>query len=251
MHSSTYINYWGYIFKGKRCYSNTSLFSIAPFPPSNLSVSQNGLNNVLVSWTPSDGVERYIIYYQQDGRRKRSFKKTGTSTSSTISKLNAGSTYSISVVAATELHSTEVGPVNITIGRYFDLFLKMCFEDGVKHCVFLCFADSLEIRVYRKTSSLYAGQVVKLSCSITLFGTLTGTPTFNWQGPGSLPTPVISSNSEWVVTSALIINSLNSSHEGRYTCTAALTNFPFSVEDYTTLFINNRSMFVFVVNSKI
>lgn len=104
------------------------------------------------------------------------------------------------------------------------------------------YTDSLLIRVYRSSFLLYPGQVVKLTCSITLLGTLTGTPIFSWEGPVLLPTPIVSAPSEQVVTSDLVFNSINSSHVGRYTCTARLDNFPFSAQDYTFIGINYKCM---------
>jgi hypothetical protein len=171
---------------------------------------------VLVSWAPSHGVNFYTIYYQRNGERKQSRTAQADDTSITLS-LIGGETYFISMIANTALSSTEAGPVNITI-------------------------DSLEILVHRSAAGfdLYNGQVVKLTCNVTLQGTLTGTPTFSWQGPGLLPTPVVSFPSEHVVTSELIFNSINSSHEGKYTCTAGLDNFPFTVEDYEDIYINTE-----------
>lgn len=94
------------------------LFRTGPSPPSNLSVSQNGPNSVLVSWVPSDGAESYTIYYQSDGERRLSRQAETDDTSFTLFPLSGGKTYSISIVANTALHSTEVGPVNVTIGIY-------------------------------------------------------------------------------------------------------------------------------------
>ena len=92
----------------------------APSPPSNLRVSQNGLDSVLVSWTPSpDGAEAYIIYYQLEGGERSSMRADGSDTSITISDLVGGGTYSFSMIATNTLPSSiEIGPFNITIGIY-------------------------------------------------------------------------------------------------------------------------------------
>ena len=92
-----------------------------PFPPSNLSVTQYGFSSVLVSWSPLDGVDGYIIYYQEEGSRRYSRRAGADDTSVTLRGLSAGKTYSISMVAYTEikLHSAEAGPVNITISRCY------------------------------------------------------------------------------------------------------------------------------------
>jgi hypothetical protein len=204
-----------------------------PSPPSNLSVSQNGLNSVLVSWEPSYGADYYTIYYMYqndfDRSSRRSQRANADDTTITL-LLSIGYSYSISITANTAvISSTEAGPVIIII-------------------------DSLTIRMYRSAADfdLYNGQVVKLTCRVTLHGELTETPTFSWQGPGLLPTPVVSFSRPLVVsgsivyagpyvgTSDLIFDSINSSNEGRYTCTAGLDNFPFTVEDYEDIYINTE-----------
>ena len=72
---------------------------------------------MLVSWSPSDGVDGYIIYYQEEGSRRYSRQRGADDTSFTLTRLSAGKTYSISMVAYTGLHSAEAGPINVTISR--------------------------------------------------------------------------------------------------------------------------------------
>ena len=94
----------------------------APSPPSGVSVSQNGVDSVQVSWKPPSGeptVIGYIIYYQQqDGGHTDSQIAGATATNATITGLITGATYSITMVAATSstLPSNETAAVNITIG---------------------------------------------------------------------------------------------------------------------------------------
>ena len=92
----------------------------APSPPSAVSVSQNGLDSVLVSWTPPSGepdVTGYIIYYQQDGGQRLSENAGATATTVTITGLIAGATYSIIMVATSStLPSTETAVQTVTIG---------------------------------------------------------------------------------------------------------------------------------------
>ena len=91
----------------------------APSPPSAVSVSQNGLDRVLVSWTPPSGepsVTGYIIYYQQDGGERLSQNAGATATTATITGLIAGAAYSITMLATSStLPSTETA-VQIYIG---------------------------------------------------------------------------------------------------------------------------------------
>ena len=105
--------------------SITSFLCTAPSPPSAVRVSQNGLDSVLVSWTPPSGgpaMTGYIIYYQQqDGGHTGSEIAGATATTASISGLITGATYSITiVVTSTTLSSSEAAPVIITIGKCVD-----------------------------------------------------------------------------------------------------------------------------------
>lgn len=114
--------------------------------------------------------------------------------------------------------------------------------------------DHLQIFIRRSSipfRGAYPGQMIRLTCQVTLIGTLTGTPTISWQGPLSpLPTPTVDSSSEHVFTSEFIIDSVNSSHEGEYTCTAWLEGFPVPVESQTRIYINYQSMFCVYIYKK-
>ena len=85
-----------------------------------MSVSENGLNSLLVTWTPSQGhdVTGYTIYYQQqDGGPSGSVEAGQHDTSITIPGLIVGATYSISIVAkSSTLHSTVTTGPSVTIG---------------------------------------------------------------------------------------------------------------------------------------
>ena len=93
----------------------------APFPPSGVTVSQNGVDSVQVSWTPPSGeptVTGYIIYYQQqDGGHNSSEMAGATATTATIIGLMTGATYSITMVTTSStLPSTVSAAVTVTIG---------------------------------------------------------------------------------------------------------------------------------------
>ena len=97
------------------------LYNTAPSPPSEVSISQNGLDSILVSWTVSGEsiVTGYIIsYQQQDGVHTDSVTVDDTAVTSTIiTGLMIGATYSISIVATSNtLPSTETTD-DITIGN--------------------------------------------------------------------------------------------------------------------------------------
>ena len=110
-----------------------------PSPPSNLSVSQNGLRSVLVTWAPSYGADFYTIYYMYpNARRSRESQTTeANDTSITLSSLRTGYRYSISMTANTgsryftALSSTEAGPVIITIGIFSTTYTFY------SHCIYV------------------------------------------------------------------------------------------------------------------
>ena len=78
-----------------------------------MSVSQNGLDSVLVSWTPPSGepaVTGYTIYYQQEGGERHSLSAGANATTVTITALSVG-TYSLIMVATSStLPSVETIP---------------------------------------------------------------------------------------------------------------------------------------------
>ena len=82
-------------------------------------MSQNGLGSLLVSWTPPSGgadVTGYTIYYQYS-MALPSMTAEATTTSTTITGLITGVTYSINVVAnSTTLPSNVTTAPDITIG---------------------------------------------------------------------------------------------------------------------------------------
>ena len=93
--------------------------SPAPSPPSAVSVSQNGLDSVLVSWTPPSGesdVTGYIIYYRGYCRGQRFSENTATS--ATITGLRAGVTYRIYMVTTSSTLRSYVAEAAqpVTIG---------------------------------------------------------------------------------------------------------------------------------------
>ena len=94
--------------------------SLGPPPPSDVRVSQNGVNSLLVTWTPSEGpdVTGYTVHYQQiDGAQNGSV--TATNTSVTITGLIIGATFSISVSTnSNTLPSAAIYGPAVTIIHY-------------------------------------------------------------------------------------------------------------------------------------
>ena len=89
-------------------------------------VSQNGLNSLLVTWTPSEGpnVIGYTIYYYQiNGGLSGSVTAAETDTSVIITGLIAGATFSISVLAdSLTLSSSRSRGLDTTIQHEKGLF---------------------------------------------------------------------------------------------------------------------------------
>ena len=107
-----------------QCTCNTTFSRVAPSPPSTVSVSQNGLSSLLVSWPAREDLTAtgYIIYYwQHQPQNLRLLLVEGAdATSATITDLITGATYSISVASTSgTLPSTETtAPHDVTIGMY-------------------------------------------------------------------------------------------------------------------------------------
>ena len=91
----------------------------APPRPSNVRVSQNGLNSILVTWTPSEGpdITGYTVIYQQvDGGLSGSVTAAEIDTSVVITGLIAGATFSITVSAdSITLPSTVTHGPNVSM----------------------------------------------------------------------------------------------------------------------------------------
>ena len=83
-------------------------------------------------------------------------------------------------------------------------------------------AVPLTISLSPSTSSPVAGESVSLTCSVTLPGAVSGSPVFQWAGPGDTPTPAAPSTSGQVATSTLTLSAVRTSQAGQYTCTASL-----------------------------
>ena len=72
-------------------------------------------------------------------------------------------------------------------------------------------------------SPITAGESLTLTCSITLPAGVTGTPDFQWEGPGVTPTPAAPTTSGQEVSSVLTLSAIATSQAGQYSCTATLS----------------------------
>ena len=112
---------------------NASVLSkTAPSPPSDVNMSQNGLNSVLVTWTPSQGpdVTGYTITYQENNGHQRGSITAGKSdTFVNIGQLIAGATYSIYIVVTSNtLPSITTTAKQITLGTYYYLSVPLNYQ---------------------------------------------------------------------------------------------------------------------------
>ena len=89
---------------------------------------------------------------------------------------------------------------------------------------------------------IVAGDSVTLTCSMTLPNGVTGSPEFQWEGPGETPDPAALSTSGQEVTSQLTLSAIRTSQAGQYTCTASLGDF----SENATADVTVRSEFFFV-----
>ena len=103
--------------------------STAANPPTGLTAVQDGLTSILVFWTaPASGgatVTGYRISYQTGGGSEQTVDVGAVATSHTLTGLQIGATYSISIEAlSSTLPSTVVGPVTVTVEG--ELLFFMC-----------------------------------------------------------------------------------------------------------------------------
>ena len=104
---------------------HTHTVYIAPSPPADVSVSQSGVNSVLVSWSPPSGepaVTGYIIYYWLFGRERLSQRAGPTANNATITGLIAGSYYITMVATSSTLPSAETAVQSIALGNSHNIF---------------------------------------------------------------------------------------------------------------------------------
>ena len=216
------------------------LMHTVPQPPSNLTVTQSGIDTVSVSWTPSHGVESYRIYYTYNNeRRSRTAKNT---TNSVSIKLDDFRDYLFEILASTALNSPTVGPVLFTLGR----LTTVVFESVPNR--FPSSSGGLVVNVYLTPSPSDVreqnGQVVgvgepyNISCNATVHGNLNGALEFSWTGPGELPDPVRISDIE----SQLQLNPLRRSQIGLYICTVSVEGFPYQFTEFVRLLADFFSM---------
>ena len=88
------------------------------------------------------------------------------------------------------------------------------------------------------SSPVVAGDPVTLTCSVTLPDGVTGTPDFQWEGPGGVtPTPADSTTSGQTVSSVLTFSEVSTSQAGWYACAAVLGDY---ISSSTTITVQSK-----------
>ena len=105
---------------------------------------------------------------------------------------------------------------------------------------------SASIHLTSSPSPAVAGDTVSLACSVTLPGRVTGTPDFQWKGPGGVTiTPADSTTNGGTVSSDLTLSEISTSQAGQYTCTATLSG---SNTTSTTITVQSEYMYILYTN---
>ena len=90
---------------------------LAPSAPSDVRVTQNGLNSVLVSWTAGDmSVTGYFISYSSEEGGETNLSSEESDTNITISGLIVGANYTVNISAKSSMLPSPVVTRHITLG---------------------------------------------------------------------------------------------------------------------------------------
>jgi hypothetical protein len=193
------------------------LYATTPLTPTNLTVTQTGSGNVRVSWSPAGRVKFYAVTYH-DFEQTRSGSTSTKDTSLTLHSLYSNA-YSLRIAAITDISRGVLGPVNITLNQVF-----------------------VEVTASVPSSGAYLGQVVRLSCHVTITGplNLTEPPTITWYTPIPSPNATTFSPEERVFISQFVVDSFDYSHVETYKCLVNVAGLTFSERDYKILRINRN-----------
>ena len=104
-------------------------------------------------------------------------------------------------------------------------------EKSTEHILY--FSPCIERAIISLSSSpsspIVAGDSLTLTCSVTLPAGVTGTPDFQWVGPG-VTTPAAPITSGQEVSSVLTLSAIATSQAGQYSCTATLSGSSVSTD---------------------
>jgi hypothetical protein len=185
--------------------ASASINATIPNPPSNVTLTQNSVNTVLMSWTPSEGIEFHTLVYGRGSRGTMRLNGTADSVTIELNQYPFHDGYMFEITAHTAFPSLTIGPLEFSLGGLV--------------------VDVRLIDVYReeRAGNAYIGYPYILTCDVLVYGDLNGTLEFVWTGPGELPTPVRTNNTH----SELRFQPLRLSQDGEYSCTVKLEGFPY------------------------
>ena len=138
------------------------------------------------------------------------------------------------VTISSTLPSTETAAQTIALGIHQQLHVCIFLQKSVKYCIIMITGSAT---IPSPSSPIMAGDTVTLTCSVTLPHGVTGTPDFQWVGPGVPPTPADPTTSGEVVSSDLTLSEIATSQAGQYTCTATLNG---SVNTSITIAVQSK-----------
>ena len=95
---------------------------IAPSAPTNLRTVQNNATSVQVSWIPSPDATGYRIDYSNSDSSDSVDVSGGSTDNYLLTGLQNGESYTISIVATSQLFPSESMEVTIGLGIYVDDF---------------------------------------------------------------------------------------------------------------------------------
>ena len=93
-----------------------------------------------------------------------------------------------------------------------------------------------------------AGDIVTLTCTVTLPSGVTDTPDFQWEGPGGVtPTPEDPMTIGQTVSNDLILTAITTSQGGQYTCTVTVSRYTYN--DSTNITVQSKFNKPLIVNN--
>ena len=118
-------------------------------------------------------------------------------------------------------------------------------------CQWFSFPDQVFVEVTASvpSSGAYLGQVVRLSCHVTITGplNLTEPPTITWYTPIPSPNATTFSPEERVFISQFVVDSFGYPHVETYNCLVNVAGLTFSERDYKILRINRNCKYTVLV----
>ena len=99
--------------------SCVSTLSVVTSPPSGVTAVQDGPTSIRVSWTPSSDATGYMVRYEGSGGDSGSvIVDGGSSNNHLLTGLERETTYTVYIVATSQMLPSEPMIVEVTLGGY-------------------------------------------------------------------------------------------------------------------------------------